>query len=80
MQQYDGVDQEFVSDKLTRISKTAHSHYMPNTTKFCYVCTRKSSKNLFDLSVFYDATGVYGFSLEYIIKMKIKSNEKFDEG
>ena len=79
MQQYDGVDQLFVSDKMTRITKTAHSHFMCNTTRVCFVSTRKNSKNLFDLCVFYDASGVYGYSLEYIIKMKIKSSEKFEE-
>ena len=78
MQQYDGVDQHFVSDKMTRITKTAHTNFMPNTTRLCCVCTRKNAKNLFELSLFYDATGVYGYSLEYIIKMKIKNSEKFD--
>lgn len=47
MQQYEGVDQNFLSEKLTRITKTSHSHFMPNTTKFYCVSTRKSGKNLF---------------------------------
>lgn len=73
MQQYDSVDQAFVGDKMTRITKAVHSHYVCNVTKVCFVSTRKNSKGLFDLCIFYDASGVYGYSLEYIIKMKTKS-------
>ena len=77
MQQYDQVDQEFVSNKLTSITKTSHSHFVSNLTRVCFVSTRKTFKGLFELNIFYDATGVYGYSLEYIIKMKIKNGEKF---
>lgn len=52
---------------------------MSNITRVCFVSTRKTQKNLFELNVYYDATGVYGYSLEYIIKMKIKNSEKFDD-
>jgi hypothetical protein len=79
MQQYEGVDQNFVGDKMTRITKTVHSHFVSNLTKVCFVSTRKNQKGLFDFCIFYDATGVYGYSLEYIIKMKIKNEEKFDD-
>lgn len=79
MQQYEGVDQNFVSDKMTRITKTVHSHFVSNLTKVCFVSTKKNQKGLFDFCIFYDATGVYGYSLEYIIKMKIKNEEKFDD-
>lgn len=73
MQQFDNADQNFVSDKMTRITKTVHSNFMSNLTKVCFVSTRKNQKGMFDLCIFYDATGVYGYSLEYIIKMKIKN-------
>lgn len=73
MQQYEGVDQNFASDKMTRITKSVHSNFVSNLTRVCFVSTRKNSKGLFDVCVFYDATGVYGYSLEYIIKMKVKS-------
>lgn len=73
MQQYESVDQSFVSDKMTRVAKAVHSNYVCNLTKVCFVSTRKNSKGLFDLCVYYDASGVYGYSLEYIIKMKIKN-------
>ena len=63
MQQFDNVDQNFVSDKMTRITKTVHSQFMSNLTKVCFVSTRKNQRGLFDLCVFYDATGVYGYSL-----------------
>ena len=63
MQEFDGVDQEFVSSKLTRITKSAHSYFNPNSTRLCFVSTRKNTKGLFDISLFYDATGVYGYSL-----------------
>ena len=78
MQLFEGVDQEFVSNKLTRITKSVHSYFMPNSTKVCFVSTRKNTKGLFDISVFYDATSIYGYSLEYIIKMKVKNKEKFE--
>lgn len=78
MQQFEGVDQNFVSEKMTRMTKTVHSQFASNLTKVCFVSTRKNSKGLFDLCVFYDATGVYGSSLEYMIKMKIKNEEKFE--
>lgn len=78
MQQFEGVDQNFVSEKMTRMTKTVHSQFVSNLTKVCFVSTRKNSKGLFDLCVFYDATGVYGSSLEYMIKMKIKNEEKFE--
>ena len=63
MQQFDSVDQEFVSGKLTHITKTTHSNFIPNITKLAFVCTRRNSKNLFDISIFYDATHLYGHSL-----------------
>ncbi len=63
MQQFNGVDQEFVSNKLTKITKSAHSYFIPNTTKLCFVSTRKNTKGLFDICIFYDASGVYGYSL-----------------
>jgi hypothetical protein len=64
---------------MTRITKTVHSHFVSNLTKVCFVSTKKNQKGLFDFCIFYDATGVYGYSLEYIIKMKIKNEEKFDD-
>ena len=79
MQHFDQVDQEFVSTKLTNLTKTSHSSYISNTTRVCFISTRKSQKNLFELNIYYNATGVYGYSLEYIIKMKAKNSEKFDD-
>jgi hypothetical protein len=58
---------------MARILKTAHNKYISNVTKVCFISTRKNNQGLFDLCIFYDATGVYGYSLEYIIKMKIKN-------
>ncbi len=58
---------------MTRITRSVHSHFISNVTKVCFVSTRKNQKGMFDLCVFYDATGVYGYSLEYVIKMKIKN-------
>lgn len=63
MQQFENVDQNFVSDKMTRITRSVHSHFISNVTKVCFVSTRKNQKGMFDLCVFYDATGVYGYSL-----------------
>lgn len=73
MQQFDGVDQTFVSNKMTNLTKSSHSNFVSNVTRVCFISTRKTAKSLFDLNIYYDATGVYGYSLEYMIKMHIKN-------
>lgn len=73
MQLFEGVDSDFLSNKLNRMAKAGHSNFVSNIIRPSMFSTRKTSKGFFDFSIFYDVTGIYGMSLESVIGLRVKN-------
>ena len=67
MLMFEGVDADFVSNKLNSVAKSAHSASLPNLIRPSFFTTRKINKAAFELTIFYDTQGLGELTLAQII-------------